>query len=654
MTKKILLGLSTVTALFLNGCTDDTKAPEFYISDVKYGVVSGIIKDETSAGININGTIAKAKDPSPKGTDRREQLFSLTGLNLNADIFTLYAEDGSSNKNRSAALQLANKNKVFNDAISMQINQSGIDYMADALADFMQTVNIKDMLDGDDNSSTEPFYIYRSFLVDYDFFASKDETEYSIVDPVIHMTSIESDGDGTMKMYIDATFPEINIGVKAVGIIDFDLTPKTSATLTGSVILSKNDKNEIIATTEDIDLTLGAVDVGLTSFETANEVLGSFIKESLEGNLTTILDDNISSILTDTFASIPFENNDIAINEKLINFSLLPVELNSKSNALTLMMNAHSKAVTIDPALKGALGSLFVDKRLTIADNSENYDISTVVSANMLNQLLLASYQSGATTLTGEISGFDYVATSQAPAYITFGTANGNIGQFVVPRIKADLTDGNNVTTHAVATITVDIAPNTVGVEDGKLIINLEQAKIDIDILSINDAKGFGTELVEEIVNLLLPTIIPDLTNALNELPLPDLVGYSINIQETAATAANKAHLLLAGDMISIDRTLAATAPDTYATLAMSANSANSADGIKSNTPIVLLLSGENPTDEPLQYRYQIDSGNWSVWTKEETATLNNLTEGSHTATVCARTFEMKVDPTCEEISFYK
>ena len=106
--------------------------------------------------------------------------------------------------------------------------------------------------------------------------------------------------------------------------------------------------------------------------------------------------------------------------------------------------------------------------------------------------------------------------------------------------------------------------------------------------------------------------------------------------------------------MISIDRTEAATAPDTYASLAMSANSANGTDDTNSNTPVVLLLSGENPTEEPLQYRYQIDSGNWSVWSKEETATLNNITEGSHTATVCARTFEMKVDPTCEEVSFNK
>ena len=130
MTKKILLGLSTVTALFLNGCTDDTKAPEFYISDVKNGVVSGIIKDETSSGININGIISKANDPSPKGTDRREQPFSLSDLDMNADIFSIYAEDGSAKKNRSATLQLANKTKVFNDAVSMQINQSGIDYMS--------------------------------------------------------------------------------------------------------------------------------------------------------------------------------------------------------------------------------------------------------------------------------------------------------------------------------------------------------------------------------------------------------------------------------------------------------------------------------------------------------------------------------------------
>lgn len=636
MNKHILLSIGVASAFFLSACEEDTTPPVFHLTDVQYGVVHGVIKDQTSSSITINDITKNANDTTPDATNDREQSFALTGLDMNADIFTLQAEDSFDNK--SAILQLANKSKVFDDAVSMQINESGIEFIADELATVIQGLNLQALLEGDDKD--EPFYSFYG----YDFYASDTPSEFVIEKPSIIMTPVDTT-DGTMKIDITATFPFISIGVTTALL---DGVPTTSGTLTGSVILSKNIDNTIIATTEDVNMILDEVNTDITPFGFVNTAIGSFMKDQLETFFEEAADANISTLLTETFSKIPFENNDIAINGKFINFSALPTHLVSQNNTLALMMNAHAKAVTIDPTLKGALGSLYVDEALTIEDNSENHDISTVVSANMLNQLLLAAYQSGATTLEGELSGYDYVATSQAPAYIKFGNSNGNIGQFVVPRIKADLTDSNGIDTHAVATITVDIADDTFGIEDGKLNVNIDQSKVKIDILSINDAEGFGTELVEDIVNLLLPAILPDLTSSLNGLPLPDLAGYSINIIETEATDTQKAHLLLAGDMISVARTEAATAPDTSVSLAMTANDTDS------DAPIVLMLSGENPTDQPLQYRYKIDEGNWSVWSRKETATLNNLTEGAHTATVCARTFEMKVDPSCAEVSFVK
>jgi len=662
MNKRTTWGMSIAAAILLAGCAPDETAPEFYIDDVKGGVVSGIISDQTSSGININSIVAHANDPDPKGTTVRDQPFTLTGLNMNDDIFTIYAEDGSDNKNRSATLLLANKNKVFSDAITMKINQSGIDYIGDELETIITELDIQALLE-DDNPG-EPFYTGNgTYGFDYTIAltASQDKTEFIIERPTITMTPLSSTND-SMKLSISATFPFIQLGLYGDGTYGYlplpnvHVTPSTNATLTGNVILTKNDDNEIIASTEDVTVILGEIDTDLTGglFPDFDKYVGSFIKDDLEANLTVALENNISSILTETFSEIPFENNDIPVNGKIVNFSALPTELTSDSSSLALMMNSHAKAPVIDPTLKGALGSHYIDKSLTVAQNDTEFDLSTVVSANLLNQMLLAAYQSGATTFGSNAAGYNYDVTLQSPAYVELTPNNGDkIGTFTIKRMRVYLENENDENIHSttVVDLSLTLSKDTIGVENGNLVVNLEQVTPDFKVITFNDKDGFEAAAVDVALKLLIPVFMPELTSSLNSLPLPDLAGYSINLRKTAASE-NK-HLLLAGDMVSLAATAAATAPDTYAVLEANIQT-DAATEETSTAAVTLSLSGDNPTEQPLQYRYQIDGGNWSVWTEKTEATLNNVTPGSHTAVICARTYEMKVDPSCAEVSFVK
>ena len=516
----------------------------------------------------------------------------------------------------------------------------------------IKDMDIKTLLGGED--PTEPFYIYED-IPETKFYASTEESEYVIDKPTIIMTPLEST-DGKMKMSIHATFPKIIVGVDAeptaAYLPNLHVVPETDAILTGSVILSQNDGKTIVASTENIDVVMGEV-TGLTGFDWIDGIIANQFKDQLQTFFEGALEGNISSILTETFANIPFENNDIPVNGKIVNFSALPTLLASDSSSLGLMMKSHAKAPMIDSSLKGALGSLYIDQPLSIANNDTEFDISTVVSANLLNQMLLAAYQSGATTISGTASGYDYTAISQAPAYVELDQNGDDIGTFIVKRMRVDIEDENSNTTTATIDLSLKLSQDTIGVDNGNLVFNLDQVIPDVKVLTFNNKGGFTRDLVQIAVDLLVPTLMPELTSSLNNLPLPNLVGYSVNLRKTAST---NNHLLLAGNMVSVATTAAAPAPDTFAMVASNMLQSNGATGnsISAEGPVTLSLSGDNPTEEPLQYRYQIDGGNWSVWTDNTEATINNATPGAHTALVCARTYEMKVDPTCAEVSFIK
>lgn len=76
------------------------------------------------------------------------------------------------------------------------------------------------------------------------------------------------------------------------------------------------------------------------------------------------------------------------------------------------------------------------------------------------------------------------------------------------------------------------------------------------------------------------------------------------------------------------------------------------------DTPLVIgeeasiAIQGENPTPEqgPVQYRYRLDNGAWSVWKPRTSIALYKMDLGLHTLEICARTALLVEAKACQTV----
>lgn len=67
---------------------------------------------------------------------------------------------------------------------------------------------------------------------------------------------------------------------------------------------------------------------------------------------------------------------------------------------------------------------------------------------------------------------------------------------------------------------------------------------------------------------------------------------------------------------------------------------------------VTIQMSGDNPIHEPLEYRYRVNDGRWSIWKEREAISLQRMLSGQHCIEVCSRTHLLKESETCATTDF--
>jgi len=645
--KKILLS-SALFALLLTGC-NDTDVPSYVITNVTdNGQVQGVIRDESSAGINIEGIEQIANDPDSKSDQVRTQPFTLSGLDLNKKFFNVYAQDAADNK--SQVTTLVNKSNTFDEAISLRLNNSALSFAGEELNSVLDSLDLIPLLEGD-TVPLEPFYIQDVLVSEIHWWITHNEENFGIEGSNIRINSLPSSNENA-RLEVKADFSKIKLEIESYGLNEQILLTGANITSNGTVSISVDPTDNSLR----VELDTFSFDIG-TLIPTRNgepyPTIGSLIKGTIETEAKDILKDKILVLLTDLLKDIPS-----TLDDDTLALSALPQILSSDIDGANIILNGHTESKTVGSDLPNALGSLYVATPLTV-DSSNNTHLTTTISSNLLNQALLAAFESGITNYSSEepVSGYDYEITSLTPAYINLGTDLGDIGVFNLDYFRVDLTKvgDSDISETAYMSLSVNLNDNTIGLNDGTLKINLEHQNITVNILDLENKSNSVKALLNSVSSILKPLLVPNLTQSLNNIPVPSLYGYNIDLVDKYASNANKAHLTLTGDITPIALTTLAMAPTTYGYVQEAPQGAYSPTAeVNTDTTITLNFSGDNPTDHPLKYRYKIDNGNWSVWTSDEALTLYNIPSGTHTATICSRTYQMKVDPNCTEVSFYK
>lgn len=173
---------------------------------------------------------------------------------------------------------------------------------------------------------------------------------------------------------------------------------------------------------------------------------------------------------------------------------------------------------------------------------------------------------------------------------------------------------------------------------ESKPVIHIRDFSVDLEDVPLVDEI---TNIILEVANAAIRNLLPSVLDVSIQVPLPSILGYSILLSDIwNPTPDNNAFIALGLSLVSDEESKSAKEPIVYADVESSTMLMASKSGDIDNSKLssIISLSGDNPTDRPLQYRYRVNDKSWTAWRERSYIDLSDLPVGSYEVDVCART----------------
>lgn len=459
----------------------------------------------------------------------------------------------------------------------------------------------------------------------------------------------------------------------------------------GNIDLDTNDTNLDVS---GLDIQLEAT--GIALFDNLASVIVDALLDvmlTLFTDLMTTLVDHIVMPLVSQFLSelsIGVHLEDINGNGANIDFNATPDYLNTTAVGLGVRLATNVWAPNPPANIPASLGSLYVAGEApimpTTTPDGSTFDFGIGLSANVLNQILVAAHDSGLTTislspgfydadtLNSAILDSDLVGVRIIPAsapYVTLGTAEGAAGtlHWYDLTVVLDLyrEEWGEYRTLFGATINVEVPFEVNSTFGGYLALSIDQ--IPVIEVTQTDASGIlplSAGFITSTVEFVMPVVLPILANQLQVIPLPSVFDHTLFMEQFwVVGGAGNNTLALAGKLIPITLAQNAVAPTTsidnveylQTTIEMESvtGSVVTTDTVTLNNGAVnISISGINPNPEygDLQFRFRVDGGGWGAWKERTQVQVDNLLAGDHSVEICARSGLMKEETNCPVVEF--
>lgn len=658
----------------------DIEGPTIHILEASHttGTVSGYLADR-------GGVVSLSIDGSPVTLDENDQ-FDTSFTSMPVNVFT--AIDGFGNQSTT---EFARNDQEFHPAISARLNSGGISFLGDALAAVLGDIDFESFLD-----SINPLVGF-NFI---GFFTVEVELrDFSFDEPNIDLDVLD---DERLDTHVE--IPNFSIGMEMGGETLFFIPWSVGGTITmDKLILDTNVLMDIVNKDLDVALSGTAVDfVGfhldldyipnILGFENLLSTIVGGITEALAPIFIGILENAILPVVSDFIGEIPIQLDLTTPDDEVLRVKALPDYLDTFDNGLTIDLGATITAPFPAEEAQPTLGHIYSEGDTPTIGNTtpdgDPFDIGASISANLINQALLAAHESGITTMqirpdntpgadpegvsviendgdpiqTSDLIGMRIEPAS--PPFIKLLDREGTwgvLGWYDV-KLAFDLkrVGWDDYQTLFVTSFNLEVPFELGATDDGFLQIGIEQLPT-IEIIK-SDEQGslvLSPFFIQGILDHFMPVVLPKIAAELKSVPLPRIAGHSIHPEAFWVSGSGDNNLSLAGSLVKLSTTANAPAPDTILAFSGTASvsaapavSAQATDLTIVNGNVVIGVSGSNPTSEPLEYRYRVDNGAWSVWKPRSSIQLQNLLGGEHVVEVCARTVVLKQDIDCPTVAF--
>lgn len=401
-------------------------------------------------------------------------------------------------------------------------------------------------------------------------------------------------------------------------------------------------------------------------------ILSSIIVDIADGFLASPISGLINSLIADLLPdsiSVPVANT-------TLNLGFSPQGFATSNGGFDLVLSNSISIAATDPAVLPPLGSLYAAGSAPspypqTTRNGTGVDLTATVSANLLNQALTEAYKGGLLNIRlDESSGLtigallgipdfpvkldgvtDWNITltgATAPSVSVISQANaaqGLIGVNLLDlTLKLNLDFGTGM--QEVLNTTIDLqSPFDLGITpDNKLTVGIEATptvnvqKFAFQLNSLTLSKG-TSDTVRELIATIAPQLLPKALSAIGGIPVPAIAGFSLQLKDIwNPNAGNNAFLSLGGNLVSAAAAASAVAPTVNAEVQQTAAfSFFGSVSIDEQRRATIHVSGDNPGTDPLEYRYRVNGGYWTVWKVRDAIALSHLPSGHNVVDVCSR-----------------
>lgn len=665
----------------------DTEGPSIRILDTDHeaNTVTGYVEDKGGiASVALDGVAITLDEKNTFSVPFTDQPFH-----------TFVATD---NFGHTSTTDLASNENEFT-GISARLNQGGLDFLISALRTELLDADFSEIIAGIAPIKLLDFDIW--FIKIFELEARVTELSFDDINMALNVQD-----DEKIDTFLDLDNFRLGLEMSGhIGIFPYDSTIDAHIE---DVKLHTDILMDIVNADLDLALSQTSVTNSFVNLDFSNtpafldkitSLLASGIVALMKPLFIDILEAFIMPTASKFIEDIPIQLHLVTLDDgEKLNIKALPDFLDSANNGITVDLATRIWAPEPNPAVPGALGSLYVEGETpslgATTPEGEPFDFGASISSNVINQAFLAAHEAGVTTMeirpeiypnaTQEgiqvyAEGTDFgegnkigmrIEPASAPFIKFMPSEDGAPGKFGWTDVKLyfDLykPEWGEYRTLFGVTFDLEVPFDINTTDDGYLSIGIEQLPTIFISKTESDAMLLiPPAFINGTLDYFMPAVMPRLAEKLKVVPLPRIYNHTLYMRDFWIAGSGNNSLSLAGDLVPLAETAAAPAPTTvvdYTTQNITVNQESvSATGVVTSNAVTV-NNGEvtidvdginpNPTLGLLEHRYRVDGGGWSVWKHRETIHLSRLLAGTHNVEVCARTVLLKREQGCPVVQF--
>ena len=290
--------------------------------------------------------------------------------------------------------------------------------------------------------------------------------------------------------------------------------------------------------------------------------ISGMIQGYMEDAIIEAVEEQVPALIEDTLQDLELSTS-LPILDEVYTFDAVPEDIQVDEDGLTLALETSFTADAWNSPYTG-LGSLYADYSAPVYGATPGMVVS--VSLDFLNQALFAFWGAGLLdmSMTGDELGVDptWLSTlfpdlaslsigteALLPPVVVPGAGSGlmdlQLGDLLLTLYDGTAEAGNEwmeIYVSALAELSVSATDSAIG-------LTVDNVQVYFDVV-YPDANSIGSNSMEDLLQTLLPMLLPTLTDAVSQIPIPAIEGFTLDNIVVSLSGAESGYLDLGGDLL--------------------------------------------------------------------------------------------------------